>query len=339
MKAYVAALLPMLAAFGFAQTASAQKIAPTLAASTTKAAAGPSSSPVSPDAAVITLEGLCNTPSAETDKCKTVITRAEFETLMAVLSRQRNGQAQKAIPPEAKRELAIQYSRLLVFADQAEKQGLQDTPDGKELIRFVRLQALTEQMARALQQKAEPTPEEIKSYYEHNPERYTEWNLQRIVIPLSHKAEDQAKKVANDLRLRASAGGEFDALEKEAYAKVGMPNPPTAKLRLMPGTSLPEAHSAVYRLKPGEVSPVIEDSTGFYIYKLDSSSLVPLDRNETEIHELLVAQKTRQAAEKLIGSSTPTLNPEYFEPVAQHPALIAPPPKRAGGASTPETDQ
>jgi hypothetical protein len=262
---------------------------------------------------------------------------------MAVLSRQRNGQAQKAIPPEAKRELAIQYSRLLVFADQAEKQGLQDTPDGKELIRFVRLQALTEQMARAMQQKAEPTAEEIKSYYEHNPDRYTEWNLQRIVIPLSHK-EDQAKKealkkLADDLRLRASTGGEFDALEKEAYAKVGMPNPPTAKLVLMPGTSLPEAHSAVYRLKPGEVSPVIEDSTGYYIYKLDSSSLVPLDRNETEIHDLLIAQKTRQAAEKLIGSSTPTLNPEYFEPVSQHPASIAPPPKRAGGASTPETDQ
>jgi hypothetical protein len=334
----------MLAAFGLAQTASAQKIAPTLAASTTKAAAGPSPSAVSPDAAVITLEGLCNAPHGETAECKTVITRAEFETLMTVLSRQRNGQAQKAIPPEAKRELAIQYSRLLVFADQAEKQGLQDTPDGKELIRFVRLQALTEQMARAMQQKAEPTSEEIKSYYEHNQERYTEWNLQRIVIPRSHKAEDQAKKeslkkLADDLRLRASTGGEFDALEKEAYARIGMPNPPTAKLVLMPGTSLPEAHSAVYRLKPGEVSPVIEDSTGFFIYKLDSSSLVPLDRNETEIHELLVAQKTRQAAEKLIGSSTPTLNPEYFEPVAQHPASNTPSPKRAGGASTPETDQ
>jgi hypothetical protein len=102
---------------------------------------------------------------------------------MSVLSRQRNGQAQQSIPPEAKRQLAIQYSRLLLFDDLAEKQGLQDTAEAKELIHLLRLQAMTEELGRSIQQKSAPTSAEIQSYYDHNPDRYTEWNLQRVVVP------------------------------------------------------------------------------------------------------------------------------------------------------------
>jgi parvulin-like peptidyl-prolyl isomerase len=318
MKLHFVVLLALLVSQGFAQAAAPQSNPPV---SSEPAAA--SSKPVAPDAAVISVAGICRTPSAK-GECQTVITRTEFEKLMSLLSRQRNGQAPESVPLEAKRQLAIQYSRLLLFGDLAEKQGLQNTPEGKELIHFLRLQALTEELARTLQQKSAPTPEEARSFYDHNPERYTEWHLQRVVVPLSAGAESQQKaelkKLAEDFRQRASAGGDFDVLQKQAFEKTGIKNPPQAKLVLMPGTPLPEAQSAVYRLKPGELSPVIEDSNGFYIYKLDSSRLTPFEQNKAEIQEFLAGQKAQQAIQRLLESNTVTLNSDYFEPVRQNAA-------------------
>ena len=82
------------------------------------------------------------------------------------------------------------------------------------------------------------------------------------MVPLSAGAENQQKaelkNLAEDFRQRASAGGDFDALQKQAFEKTGTKNPPRAKLVLTPDTPLPQAHAAVYRLKPGELSPVIE---------------------------------------------------------------------------------
>lgn len=316
MKLHLVVLLALLVNQAFAQAASARPEAPTPDGS---AVTGASSKPVAPGAPVITVDGVCRTPSAKGSECKTVITRGEFERLITVLSRPRNGQAQKSIPPEAKRELAIQYSRLMLFADLAEKEGLQNTPEGRELIHFLRLQAMTEELARSLQQKAAPTPEEVRRYYDHNPERYTQWELQRIVVPRSANSENQPnkeelKKLAEDLRQRASQGSDFEVLQKEAYEKTGMEHEPGVKLVLVPGTSLPEAHSAVYRLKPGELSSIIEDPAGFYIYKLDASTLTPFDRNKAEIQELLAGQKAQETIRQLVESNKVHLNSNYFEP-------------------------
>ena len=307
MKLHFVVLLALLASQGFAQAAPVQN--------ESGAAAAANSKPVAPGHAVITVDGVCKAPDAKTGECKTVITRTEFERLVAVLSR--NGQDQQAIPPQAKRQLAIQYSRLMLFADLAEKEGLQNSPEGEELIRFVRLQALTEELARTLQQKAVTTSEEVKNYYDHNLDRYTEWNLQRIVVPLStvesQAKQEELKQLAEEFRKRASNGANFDALQNEAFEKAGIKDPPSAKLVLKPGASLPETHSVVYRLKPGEMSNVIEDRTGFYIYKLESSNVVPLDQNKAAIEGLLAGQKAQEAIRKLTESNKVHLNSNYFE--------------------------
>jgi hypothetical protein len=315
MKIYSVVLLALLVNQGFAQAAPAQPNA----AAPSRPVVAEAKQPVGPDTPVISVAGVCKMAGAKAGDCKTVITRSEFERLMTVLSRQRNGEARQSIPAEAKQQLAIQYSRLLLFGDLAEKQGLQNTDEGKELIHFLRLQALTEELARNIQQKAAVTPEEIQSYYDRNPERNSEWHLQRIVVPRNAGGgnqlnEEALKALGGERRQRASSGGDFDSLQKEAFEKVGTKNPPAAKLVLTPGTLLPEAHSAVYRLKPGEVSQVIEDADGFYIYKLDSSKLVPLDKSKAEIREFLAGQKAQQAIQGLLETNKVTLNSDYFEP-------------------------
>jgi hypothetical protein len=67
-------------------------------------------------------------------------------------------------------------------------------------------------------------------------------------------------------------------------------------------------------LKPGEVSQVISDNGGHYIYKMNSKSEVPLDQAKNEIHGKIQNDRMRADMEKLNSSFQSTPNPEYFGP-------------------------
>ena len=84
-------------------------------------------------------------------------------------------------------------------------------------------------------------------------------------------------------------------LQKEAFDAGGMKiESPNTNLPKVRRTGLPPAHAAVFELKPGEVSQVISDSGGHYIYKMNSKDLIPLDQAKDEIHTKLQNQRTRE---------------------------------------------
>ena len=82
MKLHFVVLLALLVSQGFAQAAPPQS-KPLV--SSESAAGTASSKPVAPDAPVISVAGICHTPGAK-GECQTVITRAEFEKLVSLLS-------------------------------------------------------------------------------------------------------------------------------------------------------------------------------------------------------------------------------------------------------------
>ncbi|MFB3815124.1 MAG: peptidylprolyl isomerase [Terriglobales bacterium] len=308
--------------------------APTSAAPSDAAAQLPNDTPV------VTIPGVCFNKATGPD-CKTMMTKAQFEQLMDTLAGGR--ERQQPVPAGAKRQLAIQYSRLLLFAAEAERKGLENSPEAQELLRFARLQALAQAMTRQLQKQSQPTPAEVQQYYDSNPPRFTELTLQRIMVPIkatgdSKTNEAEMKTLADQLRQRASTGADFKTLQAEAYVKAAMQNPPETK-QVVLANALPLAHQAVLQLKPGEVSQVIQEPTGIYIYKLESKRVLPLEQVKPEIEPVLAQEKFQKAVDAMIVSSTPTLNPDYFgaapppgtglgvRPAAPVPRQTPPPPK------------
>src|SRR5271157_4736149 len=87
------------------------------------ASAAPDKAPeikVGPDDPVITLKGFCADATQQGDACKTVITRAQFETLAEAL--------QPGMSPAMRRNLANGYSSLLRMSAAADKRGLDKGP-------------------------------------------------------------------------------------------------------------------------------------------------------------------------------------------------------------------
>ena len=288
-------------------------------------AAQPAAPEVAPDAPVITIQGLCNGSDKTATDCKTVITRAEFEQLVNTVA--------PKLPPPARKQFANRYARALIMSTEAEKQGLDKTPRFEQMMRLTRMQLLEQAIGQSVQEKAADIPDkDIEDYYKANQPAYQQYQLIKIYVPrnkeplpgspkLSEEAQkkrDEAnqaamKKLADSIRTRFAAGGDADTLEKEAYtAAHSKMTPPTTKLDHMRRNMLPPSQAPVFDLKPGEVSSVMEDESGFLIFKMVSNDVLPLDKVHDEIRNVLRSQRIEKGMEAVEKSATSTLNDAYF---------------------------
>lgn len=331
------------------------------------AAPADTSASVESDAAVITVEGVCpaqpkvaaaksttaakpasaKAPAAD---CKTVITRAEFEKLASGVA--------PNMTPQLKKQLASVLPRFIALSEAAKKEGLDKTPQYEEMMKFAKMQLLTNVLQRHVQEEAAKVPQaEIEEYYNSHPEMYEEASLERLYIPRTKQAEAELKdeeeqpqklsdeqrkvkedaekaetekneqemtKLAEDLRTRAASGEDFLKLQKEAFEAAGMKiESPTVALPKVRRTGLPAAHAAIFDLKVGEVSQVINDNGGHYIYKVTTKDKLTLDQAKDEIHNKLQNDRSREMMEKLNSSYKVETNEAYFGPGG--PGVPAPP--------------
>ena len=309
---------------------------------------------VAPDAAVITIAGLCDHPPAEKaaadPNCKTVITRAEFERILDAV--------QPNMPAPRRRQFAMRYSMALVMAGQAHEMGLDQGPKFEDRMKLMRIQVLSQEFNQAQQEKAgQVSDQDIADYYKNHAPDFEEANLQRIFVPraqqpaaskvkLSAAAEEKRRKdseevmqkEADKLRARAAAGEDFGKLQEEAYQTAGMKaKAPTTKMGEVRRSGLPPAQATVMDLKTGAISAVISDASGYYIFKVGAKEEAPLDKAKEEIRGALRNQHMQDQMQAMQQSATPTLDESYFGPEMPPTHGMPLPPPTGGPTSKPPT--
>jgi len=327
-------------------------------------------------AAVLTIHGLCPatpTPAAakagaakpagaaktQTAKkdCVTVITRAEFEKIASAVTPNPT--------PQFKRQLANALPRFMAMSQAAKAKGLDKTDAYAQTLKFAKMQILTTEMQRSIQDEAgKVSDEQIAAYYMEHPDAYQQYSLDRLFVPRfkqspevgdddkddsklteeqqkAKEAAEQAKqaaaeqemnKLADSLQPRAVAGEDFMKMQKEVFDAAGMKiESPTVNLPKVRRTGLPPAHVSVFDLKVGDVSPVLSDNGGHYIYKVVSKEELPLDQVKEEIRNALKSQRMKDMMDKFTNSFTADTNDAYFGP----PMPGAPRPGMPGGGAPP----
>lgn len=311
-----------------------------VAAGQTPQAPPPEPAKLSPDAAVITIQGLCDSPPADNSKaldCKTVITRAEFDLLGAVFA--------PNLPPSGRRQLATQYATALVMAQEAHRRGLDQGPRFEELMKAQRIGMLSRELYTKLQEEAAQVPgKDVEDYYRKNSVMYQEANLQRIFVPYTkqlnppkeklspeatkkrqQEAEDAMKQEAESARARAASGEDFQKLQQEAFTLAGIKtNVPDTKMSDARRTSLPADQAAVFDLKPGDVSQVFASPSGYAVYKMGQKDVIPLEKARPEIVRTLSSQRLQGSQQALQQSAATVLNPEYFGAAPPAPPTLGP---------------
>jgi len=350
-KVWLLCVLMGAAAWAQVQSAPSPAAAPNAAA---QAPAKPAAE-VPENAVVLTVYGVCpatektaTAPKTAASKstaaakkpadCKTVITRAEFEKMASGLA--------PTITPQLKHQLAAKLPQFLAMSEAAKAQGLDKTPQYIETLKIVKMQILTQQLQRSVQEQADKiSPAEVETYYKAHTDAYEQFSLDRIFVPRYKQSEpektsdekltdeqqkaketaDAAKreqgeqelsKLADTLHERAAKGEDFITLQKEAFEAANMKmDSPTINLPKVRRNGLPPAHAAVFDLKVGDVSQVISDNGGHYVYKVVSKEELPLDDQvKNEIHNTLKSERSKEMMDKYTNSFHADTNEAYFGP-------------------------
>lgn len=272
--------------------------------------------------------------------CETVITRGQFEKIAAAI--------RPNLTVSVKQQLASLYPRLLVMSERAEELGLDQQEPYEQMIAFSRMQILTQGLTRKLQQDAgNISDEEVVDHYRKNPEMFEQYSLQRLVVPLRKTppapkgaepkkdalgndeghtsatqqaesaqliaSERELNELAQSLRTRAAAGEDFVKLQQEAFESAGVKvASATTTMGKLRRSALPANHTAIDQLKVGEVSQVVTDANGHYIYKLEAKDRLPLNEARDEIRQTLQTQRAKQEIEAIEASYSTESNDAYF---------------------------
>ena len=158
-----------------------------------------SSASIPPTAAVITIVGVCpdkpkptlargttanpatgaksaTAPKAAATKtspadCKTVITKAEFETLAGHLA--------PNVTPQMKKQLENLLPQWIALSAKAKKEGMDKTPQFEDRVKVLKMQILSQELRQNIQEEAgKVPPAEIEKYYNDHAADFEQFNLQ-----------------------------------------------------------------------------------------------------------------------------------------------------------------
>jgi parvulin-like peptidyl-prolyl isomerase len=286
---------------------------------------------VAPGDTVITIHGLCGSQKPETGPCIRAITRAQFEPLLRI-ALINSATATSAIP----RSIAEGYVNDLIYADAAEKAGIDKDARLPGVMMLVRQRALGDLYRLKEDEKARGISKEgIEAYYQKNPADFEELTLTHISVPRQRPRtpsdadfEAKAKRLAYELQGRAIAGEDMEKLQKEVYQTLGLQSPyanyeaqgiktpPVSSLKpIRRGEIEQKTETEVFALKPGEFTSVREFPSAYVIYKLESRRMIPLEEVTAEISTKIFQQNMA----KLMGAFASVqvhYNERYFAPVA-----------------------
>jgi peptidyl-prolyl cis-trans isomerase C len=165
-------------------------------------------------------------------------------------------------------------------------------------------------IALEVESRVEVSDEEVRAFYESNPEAFArpeEAHVRHILISVPEDADEATREAARSKAEKALArarepGADFGALAQEYSDDTSASD--GGDLGFVRAEVLVEPFAeAAFALEPGQISDVVESPFGLHIILVEArrgGDTVPLEEVSDRIRELLREQKTQQALADLI---------------------------------------
>jgi peptidyl-prolyl cis-trans isomerase C len=221
-------------------------------------------------------------------------------------------------------EFFHEYALMRKYMQMAEKDKLDQQSPYKQALAFNRIFILYQAVLDRTFRDATIEPTEVVNYYDGHKANYELVRVKAIYIPFSETpsitdlTEDQAKTKAAKLVAEIRGGADFVKLVKEnsqdetSRAKDG----DFATLHV--GDNIPDAiKAAVFALKQGETSDPVRQARGFYIFRAEEVSYLPLSQVRDQIFTELKTQRAREWVERTNKETKVEFPYPDFPPKAQ----------------------
>ena len=253
------------------------------------------------------------------------LTAAEFEKMVTSLP----PQYQTLARGEAKRRIAEEYAKMLVLADEARRQHLDQGEPTRTRIEFNINNMLAAAAYQKIQSEAGVSDAEIQAYYDAHKNEYERVQARHILIRIKGTAgpktdkpeltEEEAKAKAEDIRKQLLTGADFVKLAKENSDDSATAEKGGELGYFRRGQMVAEFEKAAFALKPKEVSEPVKSPFGYHIIEVEDHSVAPVGEVQTEISHQVKEEKVDKTVKALMGGE-PIFDEEYFKP-ATPPAV------------------
>lgn len=269
-------------------------------------------------------------PEEQLASMETMIKHDAMQRAVQAAVLEQNADAEGIAVDDAKvqeelKKLKSQFPDEAAFQQRLKDLNLTEADLLTELKKSLRFQQLLERKVPV----NDPTEEEIAAVYERAKERLLEPAKATVIsifisVPTT-ATEDEKKKrkeLAEEVLKKAQGGEDIKALAtqySEASSKAE-----GGKETMTKGSQVPELDTAVFALKPGELSGVIETPQGYYIVKLEE--LTPektptIDDVRAEIVQFLREGQQREKMQAYVEGLVSSAQVEYIEPLPDMSAM------------------
>ena len=176
-----------------------------------------------------------------------------------------------------------------------------------ERFRQLELDKIIVQAMRQKNVKVDPIvpPQKVDAYYASHHEEFStqdQVKLRMIVIKQGDSGDDSKKKMADEIRQKIKDGGEFEKLA-QMYSEDSTQDSGGDWGWIDRKTLNENLTSVAFKLKAGEVSPVISLSGNYYILMAEArknGTLTPLSQSRTAIEQKLIQTQRQEQQQKWI---------------------------------------
>jgi len=211
-------------------------------------------------------------------------------------------------------DLLSRYYLVVHLAEEADKAKLLEKSPYKEQYENFRLQLMSNARVNEENNSFPVTPEAIDAYYKQHSAQYEQAKVKAIYLPYAGQvvpkgtdtaamqaaakdmsvvahaklSETEARTLADDIVKQLRGGADFGKLA-ERYSEDQASKASGGDFGVIKAISEypPELKSAVFALKPGEISEPFRQPTAFYIFRVEDKGTQPVDEvREAIIHTL-----------------------------------------------------
>lgn len=299
-------------ALGQAPQATPPGAAPT--ASPTPAVAPPAASqpeaPVPPDKVVLKVG-------------EQQFTRADIDRLIQYLP----AQVQRAIAAQGKRPLGDQYALMVMLAQQARAQHLDQSPAFVQKLTFQKEQLEAQTAVEAINEQVKITPEDLQQYYTAHSAEYDELTLRQVVVrkkPMEPKPDpahpaaltgqgvspEEAKTRADSIRKELLAGRDVKTILAEFKQGDVIIDAEPRKIRR--GGMPADMEKVAFALKDGEISDPVDKPQALLFFQVIGHGHLEQKEVTPEIEKVLHQQKVEAALADVKKTNPVWMDDQYF---------------------------
>ncbi len=257
------------------------------------------------------------------------VRQSEFEAALKTIPEQY--QAYASGP--GRKAFADDYLRMKMLSVQAEKAGLESTPEVAAQLRLMRMNALANAQVTRLEKDIKLDPAEIQKAYEAKKSTLEQAKARHILVAFKGSpaaqpgkkelTKEEAKAKADDLQKKLAAGGDFAALAKAESDDTGSGANGGDLGSFGRGQMVPEFEKVAFEAKIGEVSPVVETQFGYHIIQVQDRKTTALADVQPSIEKELRAAQLQAKLDAMKSTTAAVYDEKYFPPAPEAAAPAA----------------